>query len=128
MPRILNLTAEEKIQRIKDQDKVRQERRYARDKVKILETRKIARDKCKLLLHALGMDEINLETNKQSINAIATEIKDHIIKEDALANPIKTPTQSEPHVEPDSEIGTQVMELVTKNNRSEKFYNDTRKA
>ena len=72
MPRILNLTAEEKIQRIKDQDKVRQERRYARDKVKILASRKIARDnKCQKLLHALGMDEINLETNKQSVNAIA---------------------------------------------------------
>ena len=96
MPRILNLTAEEKIQRIKDLDKVRQERRYARDKVKILASRKIARDKCKLLLHALGMDEINLETNKQSVNAIATEIKEHIIEEEALANP-------QPQVQPQIE-------------------------
>ena len=97
MPRILNLTAEEKIQRIKDQDKVRQERRYARDKVKILASRKIARDKCKLLLHALGMDEINLETNKQSVNAIAKEIKEHIIEEEALANP-------QPQVQPDANV------------------------
>ena len=97
MPRILNLTAEEKIQRIKDQDKVRQERRYARDKVKILASRKIARDsKCQKLLHALGMDEINLETNKQSVNAIATEIKEHIIEEEALANP-------QPQVQPQIE-------------------------
>ena len=84
MPRILNLTAEEKIQRKKVQDNIRQERRYARDKVKILASRKIARDKCKLLLHALGMDEINLETNKQSVNAIAKEIKEHIIEEDIV--------------------------------------------
>ena len=85
MPRTLNLTAEEKIQRIKDQDKVRQERRYARDKVKILASRKIARDnKCQKLLHALGMDEINLETNKQSVNVIAKEIKEHIIEEDIV--------------------------------------------
>lgn len=98
MSRILNLSAEEKIQRIKDQNKERQTRRYARDKVKILESRKIARDKCKLLLHALGMDEINLETTNQSVNAIVTEIKEHIIEREALTNPHPL-TQTQPQTE-----------------------------
>ena len=97
MPRTINLSAEEKIQRKKVQDNIRQERRYARDKVKILASKKIARDKCKLLLQALGMDEINLETNKQSVNAIAKDIKDHIIEEEAIANP-------QPQVQPQLEV------------------------
>ena len=87
MPRTLNLTAEEKIQRKKDQDKARSKRFYDREKAKISASRKIARSKCQKLLQALGMDEINLETNKQSVNAIATELKEHIIEEEALANP-----------------------------------------
>ena len=96
MPRTLNLTAEEKIQRKKDQDKARSKRFYDREKAKISASRKIARSKCQKLLQALGMDEINLETNKQSVNAIATEIKEHIIEEEALANP-------QPQVQPQIE-------------------------
>lgn len=127
MPHVI-MTAEEKLQRKRDQDKARSKRLYDRDKVKIAERRKIARDKCHALLKQLGMDDLNLETNNQSVVKIAQEIKEHILEEDALAHPNKTPTQSEPNVEPDSEIGTQVMELVTQSSRSEKFYNDTRKA
>ena len=122
------MTAEQKLQKKKDQDKARSQRHYDRNKEKISERRKIARDKCHELLKQLGMGEIDMETNNQSVVKIAQEIKEHILEEDALAHPIKTPTESEPHVEPDSEIGTQIMELVTNNNRSEKFYNDTRKA
>ena len=122
------MTAEQKLQKKKDQDKARSQRHYDRNKEKISERRKIARDKCHELLKQLGMGEIDMETNNQSVVKIAQEIKEHILEEDALAHPIKTPTESELHVEPDSEIGTQIMELVTKNNRSEKFYNDTRKA
>ena len=122
------MTAEQKLQKKKDQDKARSQRHYDRNKEKISERRKIARDKCHELLKQLGMGEIDMETNNQSVVKIAQEIKEHILEEDALAHPIKTPTQSEPHVELESEIGSQIMELVTKTNRSEKFYNDTRKA